>query len=301
MGFVSTQRLVQRGPPPSASPTLLPSQTAEEKKKKPWVNKLSSIHCREGNATVVFMKRKYILGWGKSMQPPTMRMMLICLFFFKVSRHFSFTLEIIVCFYNPPGLTLLSLESSANCSPCVISFEPSDSGNQVCFEWLQWRFECRQIPALLVVMVPLLGAPDCRKSKIGFIDAKYTEWMKEWMILNLVTVQLSPAVIWKILLICAKSSIPEISYFGDNICVEFKKKIILRVFLWSTWGMLLILVASGCFWHIFKNLQASWLKLLAVTPEIIINIISFFLWHVIFSLSSRPNRPTTLAIGNLRL
>lgn len=58
-------------------------------------------------------------------------------FFFKVSRHFSFTLEVIVCFYNPPGLTLLSLESSANCSPCVISFEPSDSGNQVCFEWLQ--------------------------------------------------------------------------------------------------------------------------------------------------------------------
>lgn len=126
MGFVSTQRLVQRGPPTSAAPTLLPSQTAEEKKKKPWVNKLSSIHCREGNATVVFMKRKYILGWGKSMQPPTMRMMLICLFFFKVSRHFSFTLEIIVCFYNPPGLTFLSLESSANCSPCVISFEPSD-------------------------------------------------------------------------------------------------------------------------------------------------------------------------------
>lgn len=72
------------------------------------------------------------------MQPPTMRMMLICLFFFLKSPDTSPShSKLLFAFYNPPGLTLLSLESSANCSPCVISFEPSDSGNQVCFEWLQ--------------------------------------------------------------------------------------------------------------------------------------------------------------------
>lgn len=62
--------------------------------------------------------------------------------------------------------------------------------------------------------------------------------------------------------------------------------------------MLLILVASGHIWHIFENLQANWLKLLAVAAGIIINIISFSLWHVIFSLSSHPSLPATLAIGN---
>ena len=45
------------------------------------------------------------------------------------------------------------------------------------------------------------------------------------------------------------------------------------------------------------KLQASWLKLLALTPGIIINIISFFLWHVIPFLASHPNLPTPLVLG----
>lgn len=44
------------------------------------------------------------------------------------------------------------------------------------------------------------------------------------------------------------------------------------------------------------KLQANWLMLLAVTPGIIINIISLFLWHVIPFLASHPNLPTTLDI-----
>lgn len=49
------------------------------------------------------------------------------------------------------------------------------------------------------------------------------------------------------------------------------------------------------------RLQASCLKLLALTPGIIINIISFFLWHVIPFLASHPSLPTTLDMGSLLL
>jgi hypothetical protein len=106
-------------PKPPTHPAAFPDCWRKTYSEYQEVNKLNSIHFREGSVTVVFMKRKYVY---KDLD--SIHCVFVCLFCFVffvfLIWNVSFTLEIIVLFYSQPGLSVFSSEDSANQSTMIL-------------------------------------------------------------------------------------------------------------------------------------------------------------------------------------